>query len=158
MSETDMVISRRASLAIGGLGLLALSTASGAASAASPAEKANVKLVTDFCKAFKAKDLDLDKVAATYLADDCTIRLVEGQPAAVGKAATIEVFKSFMKNGERYDLKVVESFAKGPVVVNSRVDTTIAPGKAPDAAPVAGVFIVKDGKIKEWSDYPVPKA
>lgn len=160
MSEFETDISRRAMFAVGGLGLIAVSGAAGSAAAAvpSPAEKANLKLVNEFCKVWNAKDLDLDKAVSTYLADDCSIRLVEGQPPAVGKAAAVELFKSFIKNGERYDLKVVESFAKGPVVANSRIDTTIAPGKKPEAVPVAGVFIVKDGKIREWSDYPVATA
>jgi len=157
----DSGVSRRTVFAAGGLGMAALAGGVASAAAAAPlsaTEQANLKLVNSFCKIWKAKDIDLEKQVSTYLADDCTLRLVEGQPPAVGKAAAIALFKAFMKNGERYDLKVLDSFAKGPVVANSRIDTTIAPGKPPEAGGVAGVFIVKGGKIREWADYPVPKA
>ena len=157
MRTRDFDLTRRAALlTVGGVGFGAAILGLGAASAApSAAESRNAKLVRNFCKVWKGKDIDLDKVADAYLADDCVLDLVEGQPPAVGKAAAKALFQAFMKNGERYDLKIVETFAKGPVVANSRVDTTIVAGKPPEAAPVVGVFIVKDGKIGKWSDYPV---
>jgi len=37
--------------------------------------------------------------------------------------------------------------------VNSRIDSTIKGAHTTHPTSVVGVFIVKDGKIKEWSDY-----
>ena len=45
------------------------------------------------------------------------------------------------------------------MVVNSRSDHLIVPGKPPSGSfAVAGVFVVRDGKIHEWDDYIVPKS
>ena len=49
--------------------------------------------------------------------------------------------------------EMLEIFAKGPVVVTSRVDTVKAPGKPDQVYKIAGVFIVKGGKITEWTDF-----
>ena len=160
MKEADMNVTRRTLFAAGGLGLIAVAGLTGTAEAAamSAAETANVKLVGDFCKSWGAKGFDADKATATFLAPDCMVRMVENQPAANGPPAVAAIFKSFMPNGERIGVKISQTFAKGPVVVNQRVDTLTSPGKPDQAFPVVGVFIVKDGKIKEWSDYLIPKA
>ncbi len=63
------------------------------------------------------------------------------------------MFRSFLANGERYDLKILETFARGPVVVNSRTDSTLKGTRSTNPTPVVGVFILRDGKIREWSDY-----
>jgi limonene-1,2-epoxide hydrolase len=47
----------------------------------------------------------------------------------------------------------LETFARGPVVVNSRIDSTLKGTHATHPTSVVGVFVVKNGKIKEWSDY-----
>ena len=41
----------------------------------------------------------------------------------------------------------------GPVVMNKRIDTMKTAGKPDQVFPVVGVFIVKKGKITEWTDY-----
>ena len=157
MEDDINVLSRRTLFLAGGLGAIAAATlatpAEADAPAAGDAEKANVKLVSDFCKSWAAKDFDADKMAATYLSDDSSVRMEEGKPALTGPAAVAAGFKTFTSNGGRVKVKILQTFAKGPVVVNSRVDTLVNPGKPDQPFKVAGVFIVKDGKIKEWSDY-----
>jgi limonene-1,2-epoxide hydrolase len=113
-----------------------------------PTEAANVKVV----KAFIASWNDPDK-AVTYLSDKASVRMVEDQPAVVGPQAVDAAFKGFMSHGEKLSVKILSTSAKGPVVMDSRVDTMTTPGKPDQAFPVIGVFVVKDGKITEWTDY-----
>jgi limonene-1,2-epoxide hydrolase len=79
--------------------------------------------------------------------------MVEDQPAVVGPAAVGAAFKSFMTPGVSLTVKTLSTTAHGPVVLNKRVDTMKTAGKPDQAFPVAGVFIVKNGKIVEWADY-----
>ena len=67
-------------------------------------------------------------------------------------AVAVEM-KSFTASGQSIDVEMLEIFAKGPVVVTSRVDTVKAPGKPDQVYKIAGVFIVKGGTITEWTDF-----
>jgi limonene-1,2-epoxide hydrolase len=111
-------------------------------------EKANVKVVNDFIAAWN----DPDK-AVTFLSDKASVRMVEDQPAVVGPQAVGTAFKSFLTPGTSLTVKTLSTTVHGPVVINKRVDTMKSPGKPDQAFPVAGVFIVKNGKIVEWADY-----
>jgi limonene-1,2-epoxide hydrolase len=46
-------------------------------------------------------------------------------------------------------------FQRGDFVMTSRIDTEITPGKPNREWQVVGVFVVKDGKIREWTDFNV---
>jgi limonene-1,2-epoxide hydrolase len=150
-------LTRRTLFLVGGIGSLGLATIAGDVEAAdAPAgerEKANLKLVEDFIKSWGAKDADAVMHSSSYLADDATLRMFEDKPPVIGPAAYAAGFKSFISDGSRIRVKILQTFAKGPVVANSRVDTVAAPGKPDQIIKVAGVFIVKNGKIKEWDDY-----
>jgi limonene-1,2-epoxide hydrolase len=159
MNESTRNITRRTLFVVGAVG--AVAAGSGLTRTAAAADKppasdkkaapdtaANIKLVKDFCASWN----DPDK-SVTYLTDDASVRMVEGQPAVVGPAAVAAAFKGFMGHGETISVKILSSYAKGPVVVNTRVDTLKTPGKPDQAFKVVGVFLIKDGKIKEWSDY-----
>ncbi len=58
-----------------------------------------------------------------------------------------------MGPGEKLDVKILHTYAEGPLVTNKRIDTLTTPSKPPQSFPVVGVFIVKKGKITEWTDY-----
>jgi limonene-1,2-epoxide hydrolase len=171
-----MRVTRRDLVAVGGLGAFALAVsqiaqaaqadapATGAApvspnlntpSAASSSviEKANVQLVKDFCKAWGDDPPDAEDMANKYLADDVVVRFGDTIDPVSGHDAAVALFQTFLSNGERYDLKILETFARGPVVVNSRIDSTIKGTRTIHPTSVVGVFIVRNGKIKEWSDY-----
>jgi limonene-1,2-epoxide hydrolase len=169
-----MLVTRRNLVAAGGLGAFAIAVAgtagaaepgnalpssgmpvSNAPTAASPGsiEKVNVQLVKDFCKAWGDDPPDADDMVNKYLADDCLVRFGDTIEPVTGHDAAIALFQTFLSNGERYDLKILETFSRGPVVVNSRIDSTIKGTRTTHPTSVVGVFIVKDGKIKEWSDY-----
>ncbi len=166
-----MLVTRRNLVVAGGLGAFAMAAAR-AADAADPAagdtpalkdtpsvasagsiEKANVQLVKDFCKSWGDDPPDAEEMVNHYLADNCHVRFGETIDPVDGHDATIALFQTFLNNGERYELKILETFARGPLVVNSRIDSTIKGTRTTNPTKVFGVFVVRDGKIKEWSDY-----
>jgi len=170
-----MHITRRNLVAAGGLSMFAAAmagiaeaadTGSGASAApsadpksipsvasASSIEKANIQLVKDFCKAWGDDPPDAEAMVNQYLSDDCLVRFGETIDPVNGHDAAIALFQTFLSNGERYDLKILETFARGPIVVNSRIDSTIKDKHTTHPTNVVGVFVIRNGKIKEWSDY-----
>jgi limonene-1,2-epoxide hydrolase len=111
------------------------------------------QLVQDFVATWSAKDFDPDKVTQTYLADDASVRVLDSLPFVVGPAAVAAAFKPFIKNGERFKVKFLATFATGPIVVTHRIDTQVLAGKPVQTFEVVGVFLIKGRKIKEWTDY-----
>jgi limonene-1,2-epoxide hydrolase len=111
-------------------------------------EKANLALVADFCAAFSSRDMT--KIAS-YLAPDCSYRITETAMPAVG-AAAVERIKSYVERSSRIEFKILDSWARGPMVINERVDSFTRPDASP-AFHLVGVFHIKDGKIAEWTDY-----
>jgi limonene-1,2-epoxide hydrolase len=148
MSEIN--ITRRTVFVAGALGAVAVAGLAKTTQAATPsdAQTANIKVVEDFIKAWNEPDKSV-----AYLADDASVRMVEDQPPVIGPAAVGAAFKGFMGHGETISVKILSTFAEGPVVTNVRVDTLKTPGKPDQAFKVVGVFVVKKGKIKEWTDY-----
>lgn len=119
-------------------------------------EKANVKVVNDYLAALGDTPVSADKLVS-FVTDDCSLRLSDAAPPMVGKAAALEGFKKTFGGGMRVPIKTSETHAKGPVVMNVRVDTIMIPGKPAMPIDAVGVFFLKDGKIKEWVDYIIPK-
>ncbi len=112
------------------------------------AEKANLALVTDFCAAFATRDMT--KIAP-YLAPNCSYRITETAMPAVGAAAA-ERIGSYVERSSKIDFKILDSWARGPLVINERIDSFTRPDASP-AYHLVGVFFIKDGKIAEWTDY-----
>ena len=77
----------------------------------------------------------------------------ERTPAFNGIDAVMGTFQKFVGDATSVDFKILETFASGPIVINRRVDRFAL--KVPLTVEVVGVFFVKDGKIKEWSDYTI---
>jgi limonene-1,2-epoxide hydrolase len=131
------------------LGLLSVTGLVGASAASeSTAEKANIKVVNDFMASWD----DPDK-AATYLSADASVRMVEDEPAVVGPEAVAAAFKAFMTPDMTLTIDTLSTTVHGPVVLNKRIDTLKTADKPDQVFPVVGVFVVKDGKIEEWTDY-----
>lgn len=154
--------SRRKAMAATGLSAVALAGLTRGAAADShtmtATEKANVKVVAEFMKLWAAPDANGEKLAA-FVADDCVLRMEENKPAVEGRANAITAFDVFFKGGQRFGIDILDTFAVGPIVANSRSDYVVVPGKEPaNRFAVAGVFILRDGKIHEWADYIVPKS
>ena len=146
----EFAITRRTAFVAGALGAVAVATLGKTAVAADEKSdaKANEKVVAGFIAAWK----DPDK-AVTFLADNCSVRMEEDKPAIMGPANVGAAFKGFMGPGVTLTVKILHTYAEGPLVTNKRIDTLTAPGKPPQPFPVVGVFIVKKGKITEWTDY-----
>jgi limonene-1,2-epoxide hydrolase len=147
----EFAITRRTAFVAGALGAVAVATLGKTAIAAEEKKgdaKANEKVVNDFIAAWS----DPDKAVA-FLADNCSVRMEENKPAITGPANVATAFKGYLSHGEKLDVKILHTYAEGPLVTNKRVDTLATPGKPSQSFPIVGVFIVKKGKITEWTDY-----
>ena len=134
-----------ASLAVG-----ATSLAPRVASAAQTgsADQNAVRLVTDFCAAVSKLD---PAAMRPFFADDIVYRTTETAPPIAGVEKVLEAYTKL--NATSIEFKVLETLSAGPIVINRRVDRFVSP--RPFTWEGVGVFFVKDGKIKEWSDYTV---
>jgi limonene-1,2-epoxide hydrolase len=112
------------------------------------AEKANLALVTDFCAAFAARNMT--KIAS-YLAPNCSYRITEAAAPAIGEAA-MERIKSYVERSSKIEFKILDSWARGPMVINERIDSFTRSDASPSYH-LVGVFFIRDGKIAEWTDY-----
>ena len=110
--------------------------------------QATVRLVNDFC----ASVSKLDPAAMRrFFADDIVYRMTETRPPIVG---VNEVMSTYQKlEAKSIEFQVLETFATGPIVINHRIDRFVAPRSFTWEG--VGVFFVKDGRIKEWSDYTI---
>jgi limonene-1,2-epoxide hydrolase len=126
-----------------------------AAKSLSHEEKENLKLVTDFVKGWEAKHYDTEKEFSASIAPDASIRMQEDKPATQRDGA-IAMMKGLYTAGGSIEVIVEDSFVGGPVVVQRRIDRVKMPGKDAHDYKVCGVFVVKKGKIVEWTDYLAP--
>jgi limonene-1,2-epoxide hydrolase len=132
-------------------GVIAAFNAVPAAAQVSHEEAANRQLVADFCAAWSARNLDK---GFPYLADDSVYWMSETTPAVVGPAGVRERLGSWLETSDTIEFKILETFARGLMVINHRIDR-FASKTRPLTWEGVGVFFVKDGKIKEWSDYTI---
>lgn len=147
--------SRRTLLTLGGLAAVAGGTASLAGAAPlTPSEQSNVKLVTDFCAAWRKHDVE---VLLPYLADNISYRITETTPAIVGKTTFHDRIKDILGRMTSLEFAVVDTLAKGPVVLNERHDTLVSPQRT-RLYHVVGMFFLADGKIVEWTDYVISQS
>jgi limonene-1,2-epoxide hydrolase len=143
---------RRSFLLSAALGSAGALLAGGRAEAAEwgQIEKANVKIVNDFCAAISTRDAAR---LLTFFADDLVYRPTETTPAIRGQQALAETFKKWTERPGGMEFRVLDTFAAGPIVMNRRIDEFS--GDRRMRWDGIGIFFVKDGKIKEWSDYTI---
>jgi limonene-1,2-epoxide hydrolase len=128
MSETrsdEIVNGKRRALASTGLGIAAILAGAGRLAAAdvqasewTAAERANAKIVTDFCAAWPSHDIN--KVMS-FFTDTCAYRVTEAQEPNKGRQAVNDRIASFLPRVVKFE--VLETMAKGPMVFNERIDT-----------------------------------
>jgi limonene-1,2-epoxide hydrolase len=152
VTDATRTVGRRALLEAAGLGAvaaLALPTRLAGAQL-SEAEQANVAIVGDFCAAWATRDM---AKPLAFMSDDCVYRMTETTPPATGHQGVRDRLQSFVDASERVEFQILEAFAKGPIVVNHRIDRFVS------AQPITwegvGVFYVAGGRIKEWFDYTI---
>jgi limonene-1,2-epoxide hydrolase len=137
---------------------LALGAAVGAARAATDDENANVALVGKFCSDWSTKDVEK---LIPYLSPDIEYHVFEGGPIIKGVEQFRAQMGGFMAGLKEIAWETKRSAAIGDLVINERIDHFIqAEGsKRPDNHfHIAGVFIVRDGKIVYWKDWRMPGA
>jgi limonene-1,2-epoxide hydrolase len=143
---------RRTFLGTGVLGAAASALPLPAAAAEwTDAEKANVRLVNEFCASWSSRDL---REILSRMADDCVYRMTETTPPAIGHAGVTERLGTWLQTSDRIEFRVLDTFAQGPIVMNWRIDRFESTTR-PLTWEGVGVFFVKDGKVQEWSDYTI---
>ena len=149
MTSSKLNLSRRKFCASGvsTLTLAGLALPSTAAEL-TPEEQANVDLVKNFCAAWSEPQLDR---IMSFFTDDSAYRMTETTELADGINAVAERIETLINNVDRFD--VLETFARGPMVVNERMDYfsdfTIKTWHG------VGVFFIREGKIIDWYDYTI---
>ena len=79
----------------------------------------------------------------------------ETTPAVNGHAGVTERLGSWMPSSDLgIEFKIFDTFASGPMVMNRRIDSFKSTTR-PLTWEGVGIFFVKDGKIREWSDYTI---
>jgi limonene-1,2-epoxide hydrolase len=94
--------------------------------------------------------LDADELIE-YFNDDATYHNIP-LPILTGKNAIYEFLKGWPKRFKTIEVVILNQLGLGDIVMNERIDTiSFADRKA--ILPVAGVFVMSEGKIKEWREY-----
>src|SRR4051812_16872911 len=110
--------------------------------------EAAIAVVEAFLRAMEAQDFE---AGAALLHDDVVYQNVP-LPADRGKPAVMRTLKSFERFVTKFEVKMVNIAARGPVVLTERVDILSGPWVYLDIW-VCGTFEVRDGKIILWRDY-----
>jgi limonene-1,2-epoxide hydrolase len=132
-----------AALAAGATGVI-----SNVADAAQTGTADGARIVTEFCAAVSKLD---PGAMRPFFAEGIVYRMTETTPPIVGVENVLQTYAKL--NATSIEFKVLESFTAGPIVINHRVDRFVSP--QPFTWEGVGVFFIKDGKIKEWSDYTI---
>jgi len=104
--------------------------------------------VTAFINAIEAKDLD----AALALAAEDIVYDNQPMAAVTGVEATRQMLASFVGASDEIQWVIHHQVATGDVVMNERTDR-FRTGEKWLEIPVAGVWVVTDGRITLWRDY-----
>lgn len=113
-------------------------------------EQAALDLVTAFCQSFARRDMD---EISSFLAEDVSYRIVETAPPRIGEDAIAQI-RGYVESADAVEFEILDSWVKGPVVVNERIDRFTAPNRNREFH-LTGVFLVREGKIREWTDYSI---
>ena len=110
----------------------------------------NSKVVTDFMKAWEAKDAE--KILAFFTPDAVYHNMP--MPKIVGIQAIREFIAPFAGTAEQVVFEVLHQ-AEGAdrVVMNERIDRITMKNGQKMVVEVMGVFELEKGKIKAWRDY-----
>ncbi len=97
--------------------------------------------------------MDLAHPIGTYFADDAIVRVMDSTCIAHGRTAILAMLGGWLEGNRHFRLEILAEHALGPIVVNLRHDITFSPGAPAHTGKIASVFVLSDGRIKEWSDY-----
>src|SRR5580704_11397392 len=102
-------------------------------------------LVREFCTAFGRRDID---ELLGFFTDDAIYHNIPMAPAT-GKDEIRAAFELFVPGSPEIEFELLNIASNGPVVFTERIDRMTIMGNQV-AAPVAGVFEIRDGKIVAW--------
>jgi limonene-1,2-epoxide hydrolase len=88
-----------------------------------------------------------------FLSDDCVYRMTETTAPANGHDGVVQRLKIWVDTASLVEFRILDTMAAGPIVITHRIDRFLT--AQPLTWEGVGVFFVKDGKIKEWSDYTI---
>ena len=114
-------------------------------------ETANVRLVNDFVASVSTRDM---AKVLSFLSPDAAYRMTETTPPAVGPDAIRARLGGAVEGATSVTWEILETFAKGPMVMNHRIDRFVSPTR-PFTWEGVGIFFIKNDKIAEWSDYTI---
>lgn len=110
--------------------------------------EANDRVIRRFLNALK--NLDADELIE-YFGDDAIYHNIP-LPILTGRTAIYDNIKGWPKRFQSLEVEILNQISVGDIVMNERIDT-IGFTNRKTVLPVAGVFVMSDGKIKEWRDY-----
>ena len=114
-------------------------------------EKANIRLVDKFCKGWEA--MDLSEVFAT-MKEDAVYRQSQDTPPVTGHQAIRGMMQPWIDSSHKIDYIVLETFARGPVVINRRIDIYHSDDDERHLEwEGVGLFLIENGLIREWQDF-----
>jgi limonene-1,2-epoxide hydrolase len=113
-----------------------------------PDEATPIAVVERFFEALAAQDLG----AASLLLHEEVIYQNVPFPADRGKDTVVRRLKSFERLVDKFEVKMVNIAANGPIVLTERIDVLSGPWVYLDIW-VCGTFEVRDGRIVLWRDY-----
>lgn len=154
MTANHPLLDRRqalSALGLSGAATLGIPSALHAAAELNQTEASNVDLVNAMCATWVAP-MNFSKLGA-LLSDDCIYRATETAPPVTGRDAVIERLQG-LGQATFIEFEVIETFARGSIVVNDRIDRFDLPNRQIEWHGV-GVFYIKNGKIAEWSDFTI---
>src|SRR5690554_6160791 len=116
-------------------------------------ELKSIALVQTLCAIWEAPDYTAEAMMP-FFTDDCAVRLMHTLPFAHGPAAVVEQARMLMPLGtERMRVRYLSTHFSGPLVISHRIDTLIVPGQRDSNWEMMGVFLIENGRVKEWTDY-----
>jgi len=120
-------------------------------SSLSEGEKANILLVDQFCQGWEA--MDLPAVLAT-MKTDAIYRQSQDTPAVTGHQGIYDLMQPWIESSHKITYEVLETFARGPVVINRRIDIYHSNDDQRHLEwEGVGLFLIEDGLIREWQDF-----
>ena len=107
-----------------------------------------LETVNAFMAAAAKRDYD---TALALLTDDVEYHNIPLEPV-YGPAAVKDTIEALLASGSDADWVVHREVEQGDIVMNERTDKFLQ-GDRWLELPVAGVFVIRDGKIAVWHDY-----
>ena len=121
-------------------------------------ETANETLVNNFCRDWSLQDVEKLR---PYLAEDLLYQIAPGQPLIESRDQFEQQMGAWLKGLESVHWEILRSHVIGQVVMNERIDYFNAPDGSQSPSMrfhIVGHFLIEDGIIKVWKDWPIPGA